>query len=182
LTTTTGPVVVGIDGSKAAIRAAEWASDEAASRDVTLRLVHVIDVEDPTLPPTDDFGLEIEYGEDALRDASALLGSAGKLKLDRAVLKGRVDAVLTEESVGASMVCVGSVGIGWLASKLLGSTAASLAKHAHCPVAIIHSDEYGPDGRGWIAVVVDNETGNDRVIGQAIEEARLRGAPCSRSV
>jgi nucleotide-binding universal stress UspA family protein len=177
LTTTPGPVVVGIDGSKAAIEAAEWASDEAASRDVALRLVHVIDVEDAPLPPTDDFGFETEYGEAALREASADLESADGVKLDKAVRRGRIDAILTEESVGASMICAGSVGIGWVAGKLLGSTAASLAKHARCPVAIIHSDDHRPDGRGWIAVVVADETGNDRAIGHAMEEARLRGAP-----
>ena len=32
-------VVVGIDGSQAAIQAAEWAVDEAVSREVPLRLV-----------------------------------------------------------------------------------------------------------------------------------------------
>ena len=37
----TGPVVVGVDGSKAAINAALWAIDEAVSRDVPLRLIHV---------------------------------------------------------------------------------------------------------------------------------------------
>jgi nucleotide-binding universal stress UspA family protein len=41
-TTTQLPIVVGIDGSQAAIRAAEWAADEAVSREVPLRLVEVI--------------------------------------------------------------------------------------------------------------------------------------------
>ncbi|OBK35969.1 hypothetical protein A5658_07340 [Mycobacterium sp. 1245111.1] len=35
-------VVVGIDGSQAALRAAEWAVDEAVSREIPLRLVHTI--------------------------------------------------------------------------------------------------------------------------------------------
>ena len=39
---TSRPIVVGIDGSKAAIRAALWAVDEAVSRDVPLRLVYAI--------------------------------------------------------------------------------------------------------------------------------------------
>ena len=39
-------VVVGIDGSKAALRVALWAVDEAVSRDTPLRLVHVIDAHD----------------------------------------------------------------------------------------------------------------------------------------
>jgi nucleotide-binding universal stress UspA family protein len=41
-TTTQFPIVVGIDGSQAAVRAAEWAVDEAVSREVPLRLVEVI--------------------------------------------------------------------------------------------------------------------------------------------
>ncbi|MDO3056999.1 universal stress protein, partial [Mycobacteroides abscessus subsp. massiliense] len=36
-----GPVVVGIDGSRAAIHAAQWAIDEAVDRNVPLCLVHV---------------------------------------------------------------------------------------------------------------------------------------------
>src|ERR1700712_50006 len=35
-------IIVGIDGSKAGVRAAVWAVDEAVSRDIPLRLVHVI--------------------------------------------------------------------------------------------------------------------------------------------
>lgn len=34
------PVVAGIDGSETAIRAAQWAIDEAISRSVPLRLVY----------------------------------------------------------------------------------------------------------------------------------------------
>lgn len=37
-----GPVVVGIDGSDAAIGAAQWAAKEAVHQDVPRRLVHVI--------------------------------------------------------------------------------------------------------------------------------------------
>jgi nucleotide-binding universal stress UspA family protein len=37
------PVVVGVDGSKAAVRAAVWAADEAVDTDSTLLLLHVVD-------------------------------------------------------------------------------------------------------------------------------------------
>ena len=39
-------VVVGIDGSRAALDAALWAVDEAVSRDIPLRLVYAIDSTD----------------------------------------------------------------------------------------------------------------------------------------
>lgn len=34
------PIVVGVDGSEASLRAADWAADEAALRGVPVRLVH----------------------------------------------------------------------------------------------------------------------------------------------
>ena len=39
----TALVVVGIDGSRAAVGAALWAVDEAVSRDIPLRLVYAIE-------------------------------------------------------------------------------------------------------------------------------------------
>ena len=58
-------VVVGIDGSDAAIHAAQWAVDEALSRDIPLRLLHVIDA------ASEDIGLEVEFAEAASRAATA---------------------------------------------------------------------------------------------------------------
>ena len=40
----TRPVVVGVDGSQAALDAALWAADEAVDRSAPLRLVHAIGV------------------------------------------------------------------------------------------------------------------------------------------
>jgi nucleotide-binding universal stress UspA family protein len=45
-------VVVGIDGSPPAIRAAQWAIDEAVSRSVPLRLVYVTKPKHPPLTGT----------------------------------------------------------------------------------------------------------------------------------
>lgn len=42
----TQSIVAGIDGSKAAIRAALWAVDEAVSRGVPLRLLHATERDD----------------------------------------------------------------------------------------------------------------------------------------
>lgn len=39
-----GPVVVGIDGSDSAIRAARWAAEQAERRGVALRLVHAFEL------------------------------------------------------------------------------------------------------------------------------------------
>ena len=70
-------IVVGIDGSKAAVTAAEWAFDEVISRTAPLRLVYVIGADDEDYPP------ETDFAEEALRVATAALHVGGKsVKVD----------------------------------------------------------------------------------------------------
>src|ERR1700758_530828 len=172
------PVLAGIDGSSAAIRAAQWAVDEAISRDVALRLVHVIHIADAGPHPTrDDFAIEMLYAEALLRQARRAVEDTSKpVKLETAVLHGDVDTVLKAESRDAAMICVGSAGLSWVISKVLGSAAARLANHTLCPVAIIRTAPGAvPVGTGRIAVIVDDEPGNGAVIQNAFAEACLRG-------
>ena len=172
------PVVVGVDGSDAAINAAKWAVDEAISRDVPLRVVHVSHIEEQSDPPGDTFRLDAQYAESSLRAATAALAATGKpVKIETDIVWGSPDIALINESRNAAMVCVGSVGIGAIASGLLGSTAVSLAEKAFCPVAIIRSPHHPASGTDWIVVVVADHADNESVIEQAMEEARLRSAP-----
>lgn len=53
-------IIVGIDGSHAAITAALWGVDEAISRAVPLRLVSVIK---PTHPSPDDYDRDLAHAE-----------------------------------------------------------------------------------------------------------------------
>ena len=180
-TTTQLPIVVGIDGSQAAIRAAEWAVDEAVSREVPLRLVEVIpeQVEPAPFASVGNVRMELEYAEAALRIATAAVAADGKpVKVETAILQGDPAAVLLAESRDAEMVCVGSVGIGRFAKALLGSTAAELAEAASCPVAIIRAQQHRPKPDSALIVVAVNDLpGNDDVVERAIKEAQLRHAP-----
>ena len=174
------PVVVGVDGSKASITAVKWAIDEAVSRDVPLRLVHVTHIEEQAAAPEDAFRLDVQYAEAALRAASAAVKATGKkpVTVETQILWGPPDTALIDESHGATMVCVGSLGIGPIARKLLGSTAATLAEKASCPVAIIRTPHDAPAGdTDWIVVVVDDHPDNESVIEHCMAEARLRKAP-----
>jgi nucleotide-binding universal stress UspA family protein len=175
------PVVVGVDGSDAAINAAKWAIDEAISRDVPLRIVHVTHIQGQPAPAAadDGFHLDVQYAEASLRAAAAAVEATGKpVKIETDILWGSPDAALINESRDAAMVCVGSVGIGAVVSELWGSTARSLAEHAYCPVAIIRSPQNAPaSGTEWIVVVVEDHADNEAVIEHAMDEARLRGAP-----
>jgi nucleotide-binding universal stress UspA family protein len=172
-------VVVGIDGSNAALHAADWAVDEAVARDVPLRLICVAPPEPVVRPTSDPIPLEIEYAETVLRQASAAIQSTGKaVKVETAIVRGDPAAVLLAESDDAEMVCVGSTGIGAVSRIFLGSKAAALAEAAHCPIAIIrHHEQDRPADRSWIAVGVTACTEDDDVVMAAMAEARLRHVP-----
>lgn len=179
-TTKTQPVAVGIDGSRAAMEAAVWAIDEAIDRDVPLRLVHATGMPQPSHGPAAALTPEIEYGETSLRAASSLVAGAGKaVKVEAEILWGSVEDALIAESRSASMLCIGSVGIGWVAQRVLGSTAATVARKAHCPVVVVrYPSEVGPDhSSAWIVVGVDERPENEHVVIRALDEARLRRAP-----
>ncbi len=171
-------VVVGIDGSKAAVNAARWAVDEAIRRQVPLRLVHVIKRSEAPSAAAQTSDWEIERGETALCQAEVAVRDVGKpVEVETVLLSGDPEQTLINESQDAAMVCVGTDRSGWSAGKLLGSTEAAVAMRAHCPVAIIRTN---PDGTtaapGVIAVVLNDEPDNDEVIHYAMEEARRRNA------
>lgn len=171
-------VVVGIDGSDAAINAAKWAVAEAISRDVPLRLIHVVPERRADVPADDD-SLDIQYGETALRAASAELHAMDEpVKVETDLVHGSPARTLISESRDAAMVCIGSVGIGQIARKVIGSTADAVAQNGHCPVAVIRTNrEADEPPSGSIAVVVDDKPGNDAVLEHGFGEALLRKAP-----
>lgn len=169
-------IVVGIDGSDAAIRAAEWAVAEAVSRNVPLRLVQAVP-ERATDEGPGGVGLEREYAETTLRAADAAVQALGEpVKVECGMVPGTPEGALIAESAGAAMVCIGSVGIGRVARKVLGSTADAVARGAHCPVAILRTDGEAAEP-GWVAVVVARSSSNDAVLEHGFREAALRAAP-----
>jgi nucleotide-binding universal stress UspA family protein len=177
------PVVVGIDGSDAAINAALWAIDEAVARDAPLRLVAVVPESDRATP-NQSAGPELQRAETALRTAEAAISTAGQpVKVETAIAYNTPTAALADESRSAAMLCVGSVGVGWITAKVLGSTAATVAHHAHCPVAIIRSAPptasrpVTPQSRsGPIVLALTHAHDNDAVVGHGFAEAALRNA------
>ena len=128
-------VVVGIDGSRAAIHAALWAIDEAVSRDIPVRLVYVVD-------PLQAAGADHYDGRQAaaraaLYEAYRAVDATGKpVKIETDIVWGRPLTKLMQESRSAAMICVGSIGVHH-ACRGAGSVAAALAGSALCPVAMI---------------------------------------------
>ena len=171
-------VVVGINGSKAAVNAAKWAIDEALGRQMPLRLVYVIprQGEQAGSPPSSEW--ELERAETALSQAECAIQSARKpVEVETAVLSGDPAQVLVNESQNAAMICVGTSRRGWECDGLLGPTAVALVASAQCPVAIIRTNPDGsPTEIGVIAVVLNDDPDNDEVVHQAMEEGRRRHA------
>ena len=165
-------VVVGVDGSPAAMRAAVWAVDEAISRDIALRLVGIAE-------PSDTGVDTAALADQAVRAAVAAVRADGReVTLETAVVAGAPTLTLLEASRTAAMVCVGAVGLRHLEHHRIGSTATALVSSAHCPVAVVRCSERSADGiSGWVVVELDETPDSAAVLQFGVAEARLRGAP-----
>ncbi len=171
-------MVVGIDGSQAALDAATWAVAEAVSLGVPLRLVHVSAAKQACRAPVDAVACDDEL-PNRLYTAQRWPSTTweGRSTSKPPSCAGVPNVCSSTNPARAALVCVGSEGKGPCAHMPLGSTAAALAKHAHCPVAIIRSGGAPQTDTGWIAAVQNDEPDNDAVVHRAMEEGRLRRAP-----
>ncbi|OBH29450.1 hypothetical protein A9X03_09325 [Mycobacterium sp. E1715] len=165
-TARTESVVAGIDGSKAAIRAALWAVDEAVSRDVPLRLLYATEAE----------GGE-QTAELAVGQAVSAIRAAGRpVAIETEIVHGPAVGSLIRSSASAVMVCVGAVGLRHFQPGRVGSTAAALAVSAHCPVAIVRGRDDHHRQSGGKAVVEIDGSPDSVLLDAAVDEALLRGA------
>lgn len=172
-------IVVGVDGSRGAVRAAVWAIDEALSRDIPLRLVYAIEPHAPDSADAQDAERRLASAELALRYAANTVEATERpVKVEIEIAHGKPTATLIEMSRSAAMLCVGAVGIKHFDHNRIGSTALSLVSSAHCPVAIVRGSEHtAPHPPGWVVVEIDESPDSGAVLQCGVEEARLRGAP-----
>jgi nucleotide-binding universal stress UspA family protein len=173
-----GPIVVGIDGSKAAMCAALWAVDEAVSRDVPLRLLCAIEQGGPQEAEPEAVARKRAIAETAVRHAVTAIEATGQpVKTETEIAEGPPIRSLIGASASAAMVCVGAVGLRHFRPGRVGSTAAALAISAQCPLAIVrdHRSQPGQPANA-IVVEVDGSPDNGVLLGAAMEEALLRNA------
>lgn len=168
-------IVVGIDGSRSAARAALWAIDEAMDRDVSLQLVYAID---PGERDHDTDGAVVA-AEHAISDVIAAIESTSKpVKIEAEIVRANPTSALLEASRSAGLICVGSTGVKHATQGRIGSTAAALAASAHCPVAVVPTSTGAPPNQaGLILAAVDESPASSAVLELAVQEARLRSAP-----
>lgn len=133
-------VAVGFDGSPGARRALEWAADECELRRAVLLVLHV-DLWAPaalTLP-----GLREEVAvEEALLDEGMGMVERGhpSLRIVGRRVPPPAGESLVEASRGASLLVVGSRGLGHVRQAVLGSVSRYCVDHAHCPVVVVRGE------------------------------------------
>jgi nucleotide-binding universal stress UspA family protein len=99
------------------------------------------------------------------------------VKIEVEVMQGHPIRTLMEASRSAALMCLGPIGRAHFAPDRVGSTAATLASSALCPVAIVRGRDRPFADRGTILVHVGMAPGDGAVLQAAVDEARLRGLP-----
>jgi nucleotide-binding universal stress UspA family protein len=135
-------LLVAVDGSEPAQKAARYAADIAARFHARLTLVYVIP---HLLLPPDAYGLTVEeieeehrtYAEGLLADEVAKLSAPG-LTVETQILFGSPAEAIAEAAQEGDMVVVGSRGRGAVARVLLGSVSDRLVHISQRPVLVVH--------------------------------------------
>jgi nucleotide-binding universal stress UspA family protein len=173
-----GSVVVGIDGSQAALHAVRWAAAEAQNVQCSLSLVHT--VEWPLVSFPVPAGLRADWtqqmheqGRRWLREAqeAAELVAPG-VQTQAHLFSGDPRQRLLAEAEHARELVVGSRGLGGFTGMLLGTTSASVTQHASCPVVVVHGQD-APAGP--VVVGLDGSTASEQALGYAFEAAARAG-------
>jgi len=180
-----GPIVVGVDGSDAALHAVRWAAAEARQRRRGLRLVHAINdvsLSYPRALPTrqDLRGVLRMRGQRLLRAARDVAREvAPEIDLHLELSYDGPTPVLLAESASASLLVLGTKGLRPVGRILTGSVSVALAARAECPVALVrgHVAEEAPPTEGPVVVGVDGSPASEEAIGIAFEEASWRKTP-----
>lgn len=177
MTRTELPVIAAVDGSTHSRDALDWAAHEAFGRGLPLTVVHVRLLTRRT-------GQEAQQ-----READEILAESVR-RVDRIAPGLRPttlapldfpSAALVSLSREASLVVVGSRGLGGFRSLVLGSNSLATASMAKCPVVVINGGEpdEGPEGSGpelfrdIVAGVAADESG-EAVLEFAFETAAAR--------
>ncbi len=171
-------VVIGVDGSRAAIRAARWAVGEVAGTDIPIRLLYVTEA-NPGVSRS-EARAALEAAEEVVHEAYTAIEAMGEsLKVEMELIDGLPVPGLIAASRGTRMLCIGDTGSAQHPDTWLGSTAREVAKSGHCSVAIVRSDRHtaGAADDRWIVARVDESPDGIDVLALALSEALRRDAP-----
>jgi nucleotide-binding universal stress UspA family protein len=151
------PVVVGVDGSAGAIRAARWAAAVAEGFAVPLQIVLA------------ENSAQRQSAEAVLRSAEDAVRTHFKaLDVTSAVVEGSAGQTLIDLSVAARLIVIGNSDSQTKPTLLVGSMAMTVAAHAACPVVVWHGDTVAPT-RQPVVVGIDHDRDSRVAITAAFE-------------
>jgi nucleotide-binding universal stress UspA family protein len=139
-------IVTGVDGSPASVAALRWAIGQAELTGAAVDAV--IAWHFPALGASGGFGIELaamgpgDWRKTAENTAAEVIsGAVGpasdlRVRVRVRVVEGDPARSLTDASVGADLLVVGSRGHGGVTEALLGSVSEYCVRHAACPVVV----------------------------------------------
>ena len=125
-----GPIVIGLDGSEGATRALEWAIDLAEATGSGIVAVHA--------PGAGANNAVLDASRQALERWCAPIEQRA-VSHELRIEPGDARAALEHaaEATGASLLVVGTRGLGAVRGLLLGSVAGDVARYAQRPIAVV---------------------------------------------
>ncbi len=177
-------VLVCVDGSSASDAAVVWGAREAVMRKMPITLMHAVPPVVVGWPVGQLYADMPEWQHDdaqqvmdqARKTLSASLGGSGPPEIHTEIVYSAVVPTLIDASTDAWMIVAGGQGLGALGRLLLGSVTAGLLHYAHCPVAVIHSDEgTTPDSSAPVLLGIDGSPASEAATALAFDEASRRG-------
>ncbi|MFE9017950.1 universal stress protein [Streptomyces sp. NPDC007808] len=187
------PVVVGLDGSRESLAAADWAAREALRRGLPLRLVHAWE---GGVPPDESELPELEapryWARRILREATDRLDERyPQVSVSADQMSRPAADALVAAGDEAELLVLGSRAFSGFAGFLAGSVALATVAHVTRPVVLVRSgqtleDEHEQDAEHrasahtpYRAVVVGVDPAGpcEELLGFAFESAALRAAP-----
>ncbi|MGZ4578197.1 MAG: universal stress protein [Mycobacterium sp.] len=177
-------VLVCVDGSAASDAAVAWGTREAIMRDLPITLVHAVPPVVVGWPVGQLYADMPEWQHDsaqhvidqARKALNASLGDSKPPEIHTETVYSAIVPALVEATKNAWMIVAGSQGLGAVGRLLLGSVTTGLVHYAHCPVAVIHSDEgAAPDPGAPVVLGIDGSPASEAATALAFDEASRRG-------
>ncbi|WP_371710944.1 universal stress protein [Corynebacterium sp. sy039] len=176
-------ILVAVDGSVASQRAVQWAANTAHKRGVVLRLAAAYSIPEflyaeGLAPPEEVYAELKDEAMEKIEQARELaVEIAPDLEIDHMISQQSPIHMLLDASADASMIVMGSRGLGGFSGMVLGSVSAAVVSHAQCPVVVLRSDnelteenKYGP-----VVVGIDGSEISKKATEFAFAEAKARG-------
>lgn len=176
-------IVVGVDGSEHAARAAEWAAAEAEDRHLPLRLLCAWEdysfVIGPITPVVYDDYRQAQHTlarHELDTVTNRLVEAHPGLDVSAETTENRPAEALVAASDTAELLVVGTRGRGGFTGLLLGSVSLSVAAHTRCPTIVVRGDSRYDGSRPEVVLAIDSDEPNPPIRFAFTTAARMRAS------